>query len=188
MCEPTTLVAASLAMSGMQAYSQYQQGQYGSAVAKQNANIADAQTLDAVNRGNSQAEEVRRRNAQAAGSQAASMAANGGDLTSGSNLDIFGDTAQFGMLDSLTAISNAKREAFGYQVQSTNSLAEATSQRRQGNMGAATTLLTAPINAYGAYRMGGGEWNPFAKGNGKTPMLSDSSLFNNNPKFKIGGY
>ena len=161
MCEPTTVAAATLAMSGMQAYNQYQTGQYQSAVASQNADIAEAQAQDSINRGNAQAEEVRRRNAQAAGTQAATMAANGGDLSSGSNLDIFGDTAQFGMLDSLTTVNNSQREAFGYQVQADNYRSEASASKRQGNFGAMTTLLTAPINSYGAYRITGGEWNPF---------------------------
>lgn len=166
MCEPTTaLVAASLATSGMQAYSQYQNGKYQSAVANQNANIADAQAQDSINRGNAQAEEVRRRNAQAAGAQAATAAANGGDLASGSNLDIFGDTAQFGMLDVKTAINNAQREAFGYQVQAANARAEASAARSQGRFGAMTTLLTAPLDAYGAYKMAGGEWNPLKQQN-----------------------
>lgn len=156
MCEPTTLVAASLAMSGMQAYSQYQNGRYQAEAANESAKVADAQALDAVNRGNSQAEEVRRRNAQAAGTQAATAAATGGDLASGSFLDIFGDTAQFGALDTLTTINNSQREAYGYQVQAANSRAEASSLRRQGNIGATGTLLTAPINAYGAYKMAGG--------------------------------
>lgn len=156
MCEPTTVAAATLAMSGMQAFNQYQTGRYQSAVANQNADIADAQAQDSINRGNAQAEEVRRRNAQAAGSQAATMAANGGDLTSGSNLDIFGDTEQFGMLDVLTTLNNSQREAYGYQVQAANARAEASAARKQGSLGAVTTLLTAPLNAYGSYKIAGG--------------------------------
>lgn len=161
MCEPTTLVASSLALSGMQAYNQYQTGKYQSAVANQNAQVAEAQAQDSINRGNAQAEEVRRRNAQAAGTQAATMAASGGDLSSGSNLDIFGDTAQFGMLDSLTTVNNSQREAYGYQVQAANYRSEASAASSQGRFGAMTTLLTSPLKAYGAYKIAGGEWDPF---------------------------
>ena len=46
------------------------------------------------------------------------MAANGVDLSSGSPLDILGDTAMYGELDALTIRSNAEREAYGYRVQS----------------------------------------------------------------------
>lgn len=87
----------------------------------------------------------------------------GADLSTGNALDIFGDTAQFGALDSLTTVNNAQREAYGYQVQAANYKAEASSARKQGNVGAATTLLTAPLKAYGAYQMFGGTWSPFTQ-------------------------
>lgn len=89
--------------------------------------------------------------------------ATGADLSTGNALDIFGDTAQFGALDSLTTVNNAQREAYGYQVQAANYKAEASSARKQGNVGAATTLLTAPLKAYGAYQMFGGTWSPFTQ-------------------------
>ena len=150
-------------MSAMQAYSQNQQAKYQSAVADQNADVAEAQAQDSINRGNAQAEEVRRRNRQAAGTQAATMGATGADLSTGNALDIFGDTAQFGTLDALTTVNNAQREAYGYQVQAANYDAQAVSARKQGNMGAMTTLLTTPLQAYGAYQMAGGTWSPFSQ-------------------------
>ncbi|BBS33365.1 hypothetical protein [Enterobacter cloacae] len=157
MCSPAiALAGASVALSGVSAYNQYQTGKYSAAVAEQNANVAEAQAQDSINRGNAQADEVRRRNRQAAGTQAATMGATGADLSTGGSLDIFGDTAQFGALDALTTVNNAQREAYGYKAQ-------ASSSRKQGNMGALTTLLTAPLQAYGAYQMGGGTWSPFTQ-------------------------
>ncbi|HCD1470280.1 hypothetical protein ACE3LU_01070 [Enterobacter hormaechei subsp. steigerwaltii] len=163
MCGPVAVGVGMLAMSAMQAYSQNQQAKYQSAVADQNADVAEAQAQDSINRGNAQAEEVRRRNRQAAGTQAATMGATGADLSTGNALDIFGDTAQFGTLDALTTVNNAQREAYGYQVQSANYDAQAVSARKQGNMGAMTTLLTTPLQAYGAYQMAGGTWSPFSQ-------------------------
>lgn len=164
MCSPAiALAGASVALSGVSAYNQYQQGKYSSAVAEQNAEVATAQAQDSINRGNAQADEVRRRNRQAAGTQAATMGATGAYLSTGGALDIFGDTAQFGALDALTTVNNAQREAYGYQVQAENYKAQASSARKQGNMGAFTTLLTAPLQAYGAYQMGGGTWSPFTQ-------------------------
>ncbi|EBY0680770.1 hypothetical protein DUQ99_24530, partial [Salmonella enterica subsp. enterica serovar Corvallis] len=104
-----------------------------------------------------------RRNRQAAGTQAATMGATGADLSTGGSLDIFGDTAQFGALDALTTVNNAQREAYGYQVQSENYKAQASSAQKQGNTGAMTTLLTSPLKAYGAYQFFGGTWNPFTQ-------------------------
>lgn len=192
MCGPVAVGVAMLAMSAMQAYSQNQQSKYQSAVADQNADIAERQSQDAINRGNAQADEVRRRNRQAAGTQAATMGATGADLSSGNALDIFGDTAQFGQLDALTTVNNAQREAYGFQVQAMNSRAEANAARSNGRTGALTTILTAPLQAYGAYQMAGGTWNPFkqsiSSGGGTTPMLSDKSFVNGSSQFKLGGY
>ncbi|HDX2969154.1 TPA: hypothetical protein ROA45_000562 [Escherichia coli] len=188
MCGPAAFVAASVAMSAMQAYNQRQEGKYTQAVANQNADIAEAQAQDSINRGNIQAEELRRRNRQAAGTQAATMGAMGTDLSSGTALDIFGDTAQFGTLDTLTTVNNAQREAYGYQVQRMNATAQGNAARSQSQAAVTQTLLTAPLKAYGAYRIGGGTWNPMGTGNGTSPMLSDMNAINLDPRFKIGGY
>ena len=188
MCEPTTILAgATLAAGALSAYNQYQTGKYSAAVAERNADVAEAQAQDSINRGNAQAEEVRRRNRQVAGTQAATMGATGAELSTGNALDIFGDTAQFGTLDTLTTVNNSQREAYGYQTQSANYDAQAVSARKQGNMGAATTLLTTPLKAYGAYQIGGGEWNPFKTKTGTTPMLQSGAM-GSDSRFKIGGY
>ncbi|HFE6989974.1 TPA: virion core protein, T7 gp14 family [Salmonella enterica subsp. enterica serovar Newport] len=163
MCDPTIAAGATLALSGLSAYNQYQQGKYTAAVAQQNADVATAQANDAINRGNAEADQRRRETRQRQGTQAAIMGATGADLSTGGALDIFGDTAQFGALDALTTVNNAQREAYGYQVQAENYKAQASSARKQGNMGAFTTLLTAPLQAYGAYQMGGGTWSPFTQ-------------------------
>lgn len=60
MCDPVIAGGAMLAMSGIQAYTQYQQGKYASKVAEANADIATAQANDAINRGNAEAEKRRR--------------------------------------------------------------------------------------------------------------------------------
>lgn len=162
MCDPVIAGGAMLAMSGIQAYTQYQQGKYASKVAEANADIATAQANDAINIGNAEAEQ-RRRDPTAAWYTGGDNGATGADLSTGNALDIFGDTAQFGALDALTTVNNAQREAYGYQVQVANYKAEASSARKQGNVGAATTLLTAPLKAYGAYQMFGGTWSPFTQ-------------------------
>ncbi|HHV7345789.1 TPA: virion core protein, T7 gp14 family [Enterobacter ludwigii] len=164
MCSPAiALVAVTVASAAASAYSQNQQAKYTSAVAEKNADIAESQAQDSINRGNAQADEIRRRNRQAAGTQTAMMGATGAELSTGNALDIFGDTAQFGTLDAMTTVNNAQREAYGYQVQSANYGAQAVSARKQGNMGAMTTLLTTPLQAYGAYQMAGGTWSPFSQ-------------------------
>lgn len=163
MCGPVAFVAASLIASAMQAYSQNKQGKYAAAVANQNAETATAQANDAINRGNAAAEQRRVQMRQQLGTQAATMGAGGADLTSGTALDIAGDTAQFGSLDSLTTLNNAQREAYGYQVQSSNFYNQAAAAKSQARDAVAQTLITAPLKAYGAYQMGGGTWSPFTQ-------------------------
>jgi hypothetical protein len=120
MCDPATALAgATIALGGVSAYNQYQSGKYQASVASQNAK-ATAQANDAINRGNAAAEQRRVQMRQQLGTQVATMGASGADLTSGTALDITGDTAQFGSLDALTTLNNAQREAYGYQVQAAN--------------------------------------------------------------------
>ncbi|HDW4050889.1 TPA: hypothetical protein RMT75_004193 [Escherichia coli] len=187
MCDPVIAGGAVLVMSGIQAYTQYQQGKYASKVAEANADIATAQANDAINRGNAEAEQRRRETRQRLGTQAATMGATGTDLSSGNALDIFGDTSQFGALDSLTTVNNAQREAYGYQVQGMNAQAQGAAAQSAAKSSMTSTLLTAPLKAYGAYKLGGGSINPISK-QGSTPMLSNSGFMNSDSRFKIGGY
>lgn len=164
MCSPAiALVAVTVASTAASMYSQNQQAKYTSAVAEQNADVAEAQAQDSINRGNAEAEQRRREMRQRQGTQAANMAATGAELGSGSSLDIFGDTAQFGTLDALTTVNNAQREAYGLQVQGGNYQSQANSANSAGKSGMSQTLLTAPLQAYGAYQMGGGTWSPFSQ-------------------------
>lgn len=164
MCSPAiALVAVTVASTAASMYSQNQQAKYTSAVAEQNADVAEAQAQDSINRGNAEAEQRRREMRQRQGTQTANMAATGAELGSGSSLDIFGDTAQFGTLDALTTVNNAQREAYGLQVQGGNYQSQANAAKSAGKSGMSQTLLTAPLQAYGAYQMGGGTWSPFSQ-------------------------
>lgn len=165
MCSPAiALVAVTVASTAASMYSQQQSAKYQSAVADQNADIADAQAKDAINRGNAEAEQRRREMRLRQGTQTANMGATGAELGSGSSLDIFADTAQYGTLDSLTTVNNAQREAYGYQVQGMNAVAQGNAAQSQAKSAMTQTLLTAPLKAYGSYQMGGGTWSPFTQG------------------------
>lgn len=175
MCSPAILATGILASAGMQAYSQYQSGKFNADVANQNARQNEQAANDAINRGNAEAEKQRSRARQLAGSQAATMSASGLDLSS-SALDMFGDTAAMGELDALTLVNNASREAYGLRMQAANDRLQGKMARREGNFGAATTLLTAPIKAYGAYQLAGGAWDPFS---GASKAASSGGSSNN---------
>lgn len=164
MCSPAiALVAVTVASTAASVYSQQQSAKYQSAVADQNADIAENQAQDAINRGNAEADQRRREMRLRQGTQNANMGATGAELGSGSSLEIFGDTAQFGTLDALTTVNNAQREAYGYQVQGMNAVAQGNAAQSQAKSAMTQTLLTAPLKAYGAYQMGGGTWSPFTQ-------------------------
>lgn len=157
MCELATIAAAaSVASAAMGAFGAIQQGQaaknaaeYQAAVDRNNQQVAEWQAKDAVDRGAEAERQHRIKVAGVLGSQKAAMAANGLDLSSGSPLDILGDTAMYGELDALTIRSNAEREAYGYRVRSQDFASSAqlaqmrgSSAATAGMIGAGATLLT----------------------------------------------
>lgn len=156
MCEPTTLtyiaIGTTLASAGVAAYSQYQTGKYEQAVAKTNAKIAEDQAIDAQRRGAIEEEEQRARVRALLGAQRATFGANNVVSSTGTPLGLLAQTAQYGEIDALTVRNNAAREAFGYRVDAMNSRNRGRLARRQGNLGAASTLLAGGSQAYGIWR------------------------------------
>jgi len=165
MCEPATLMAistvATLAGGAMSAMGQMQQAQaqsqaqrYQAQVAANNAQIAQDMARDARKRGDVAAEDQQRKTAALLGRQQAVMGAANLDMTSGSPLDILGDTAQMGALDVLTIRNTYEREARGHEAQRMNFSAEselasfsARNARTAGTIGAFTTIAGSLGNA-----------------------------------------
>ncbi len=119
--------ASQVAGIGMQAFSAMQQSaaaadaaNYQAAVQANNQRLAEIQAQDAIDRGEKAAQDHSRKVAALKGSQTASMAARGLDLTEGSPLSILTDTDLFGAIDNNTIKSNAAREAWGYRAQAAN--------------------------------------------------------------------
>jgi hypothetical protein len=85
-----------------------------------NANVAELQAEDAILRGELDEQRFRSLVRGAVGSQRAGMAAQGVDVNHGSAVDVQADAATLGELDALTIKTNARREAWGYEVQGEN--------------------------------------------------------------------
>jgi opacity protein-like surface antigen len=144
-----------LASTAFQVYGQYQQGKaqqaqydYQAQVDRNNAQIAEWQAQDALRRGEIEEKQHRIKVGQLAGRQRSVLAASGVDVSSGSALDILGDTAELGELDALTIRSNAAREAYNYRVQASNSQASSAlsslagqNARTSSYIGATSSLL-----------------------------------------------
>lgn len=118
-----------------------------------NAQIADLQAADALERGALSEEHYREMVRGVIGQQRAGFAAQGVDVASGSALDVQADAAQLGELDALQIRQNAMREAWGYKVQAYDLRARGEIARKTGqaqasaaNWGAAGTLIGAGGN------------------------------------------
>jgi hypothetical protein len=116
-------------------------------------------------RGRPDAERQQLKTAQLAGSQRAALASQGGDVNSGSPLDILGDTARAGATDVATIRSNAARNAYGFRLQG----AGAAGQASLASANAANTLANLPLGI-GSSLLGGasslaGKWGDYLRGN-----------------------
>lgn len=123
------------------AYGKVRAGNETQSIYNQNAQIADLQAQDALERGDIDAKKMKRKTEQVIGSQRTSLAAQGVDVNKGSALDVQADAAYLGELDALTIKNNAAKEAWGYKVQASDYRSRGKAAKREGEFGAYTTIL-----------------------------------------------
>lgn len=150
MCWPMVIVAAIAAVGAYQASeTRKDQARYQSQVAENNRQVAEWQAADAKERGDAAAANVRRKYAALQGTQAASLAARGLDISEGSANAILTDTDFFGDYDQRLTKANAAREAWGYKVRASNFAGDAAAY---GAMSAAENpLLSGAMAGASAY-------------------------------------
>lgn len=145
---------AGLGMSTIGAYKQSQAQkqayEYQSAVARNNAQIAEWQAADALERGARSEQSQRLKAAQLKGAQRARMAANGVALDEGSPLAILQDTDFMNEQDALTIRDNAAREAWGHRVGAANAMSDA------GMLGARAGAENPMLSAGSTFLSGAG--------------------------------
>jgi hypothetical protein len=162
MCEPTTIAyVAAAVIAGVGAYTasenQKDMAQYQSEVAANNKKVAEWQAADAKARGDAQAMQVRRKYAALAGTQRASFAARGLDISEGSADAILTDTEFFGEYDQNTTRANAAREAWGYRVRASNFQGDAAAAKAQAD--AQNPMLSGAMAGASSYFSSGGTVN-----------------------------
>ena len=116
-----------------------------------NANVADLQAQDAIERGAEAESRFRAQIRGTIGAQRAGMAANNIDVSFGSAVDVQGDAAFLGELDALTIRTNAAREAWGFKVQATNYRKQAEIARQGGQNAVVAANATASAYSTQAY-------------------------------------
>ena len=139
MCEPTTWLLIASTVIG--AAGQASQGAAAKKAAEANAKVQTIMANDALERGKAAEASQRRKTAALKGKQAAMFGASGGEINTGSSLEILADTAQFGELDALRIRSNAEREAFGFLSAAAISTAQGKNAQTSANLSAFGTVL-----------------------------------------------
>lgn len=173
MCEPTTLTAlgmsaatastvssvalvAGAALTANAAYQSAQAGknqaQYAAATAENNAKLAEMQAQDVRSRGDEEANAIRRNSDMVKGSQRASLAAKGLDLTEGTAQELQDQTDFFSAYDQSTAKRNAGKEAWrvrqqGNQFSSDARMNRSVAEQYSPMMAAGTSLLGSASRA-----------------------------------------
>lgn len=153
MCEPTTwIMIAGLvltAAAGVQtADAQKKAGEAQAEQAAENAKAAKAQGESTVLAAQIEEDRRRQQTRQMLASQRAGFAANNVDMSTGSAMDILGDTAMVGEQDALTIRANAARQAWGYSVDANNSMNQGRMAQAAGKNAATGTYLTTAASMW----------------------------------------
>jgi hypothetical protein len=169
MCEPTTLAAigtwatanagtialvSGVGSAGLGAYSAYSgaqasknQAQYAAATADNNSKLAEIQAQDRLSQGDKDAATARRNSDMLKGSQRASMAAKGLDLTEGTAQELQDQTDFFSGIDQATTKDNAAKDAWRTRQQGRQFSSDAAMQR-------STASQISPLLATGTSLVG----------------------------------
>lgn len=132
--------------------------EYDAQVQDNNAQLAEWQARDAIQRGQTTQQNVRLRTARLKSSQRAAMAANNVALDEGSPLNVLTTTDYVGELDAQTVRSDADREAWALRQQAAGFRTDASFDRSRADSespwasAGSSLLTTAPEVARSWYR------------------------------------
>lgn len=164
----TGLQELSLGASVLGATGQVLQGQaasetasYNAEIAANNAKIARQNATATAHEGEINAAAASQKTRAELGSLLANEGASGVDVSSGSSVDTRTSAVQNGELNAINIRANAARQAYGYQTQAVNDIAQENLDKSEAqnapiaaDIGAGATLLggiTNPNNPFGAY-------------------------------------
>jgi hypothetical protein len=150
--------ASSIAGGWAQSESYKAQGEYQGRMAELNARALEFEAAEAVRKGDSDANVVRRRANQILGKQRAGLAASGVDINTGTAAVVQQETEFMSEIDQMTVKNNAWREAFGLKSQASSVRQKGEMDRMLAEQSARTSLVSGGLNAiqyglksYGSY-------------------------------------
>jgi hypothetical protein len=147
------------------AYTKLKAGREQQKMFEENAQFADWQASDALDRGATNEKRQRQSTEQVIGAQRTSLAAQRVDVNKGSALDVQADAAYLGELDALTVRNNAAKEAYGFAVQAKDLRTRGKYAKQGGEMDALNTII------------GGGSSLLLAKYGGGPYTISNAGAF-----------
>lgn len=149
--ETGILGAASLASTAAGTYAQSGairgQASYEAQQLNANARLANLQAARSEQLGQRAATRQMQATRGLIGSQRASLAAQGIDISSGSAADIQADTAALGALDAQMLANNARLEAMGYRQQASSLQGQARMTKLGARNAARNTILSGGLQA-----------------------------------------
>lgn len=145
---PFIAVAASVAGAGAAAYGAIQSGNAASAADNYNAEVAAANATAATQQAQQNAMLQQQQAKQQLGSVVASYGASGVDAGSGSALDVLSMSASNAELDRQTILYKGQLQANGYTDEAQLDSSSAANAGEQGDLKAASSLLTGAANVY----------------------------------------
>jgi hypothetical protein len=125
-----------------QANSSYQAGKTNAAIDRYNAANARIQEQQAIEAGSAAKNQVAIKGSLLQGAQTAGFAGQGVVATAGTARQVVATGEAVSAMDQMMIGINARRQAFGYQVQASNADFQATLARSRGNQGAMAALIS----------------------------------------------
>lgn len=169
ICGPPALAAAAAGMaaigtmaSGLSSAANYR---YQAKVADANVKITNQQTLDAIQRGTIDRQQLDRKYADLQGQQQATMAANGIELAFGSAGQVASDTATVRNEDASALYRNQANEIRGHDINASNYRGEAQAKRQQARGAIVSAAFGAAATALG----GASQYSSLKASYGKGP-------------------
>lgn len=108
-----------------QAQMEADQARYMAQVARNNQQVAQWNAQRALQQGQVQQDQQRQKTTQAIGQQRAALASQGGDVNSGSDLDLIGDTARSGEFAAQTIGNDTQQRAYKYLLDANSAAGQA---------------------------------------------------------------
>lgn len=158
---PVGLTIAVVAGTAVQVAGQVKAGKAAKKAGEFNAQVAELQAQDALDRGKQDEQAYRQQLQGVMGTQRTDFAGQNVDVESQSALDVRADTAYLGELDAQQIRTNAQRESWGYKVQATQSRMQGSAQANANYYGAAGSAISGATTLIGMkYGWGGTSTKP----------------------------